>query len=298
MTIYCIKLFSGTNSKSHHIFTNHHFFIAILFRIKYYVYIAKTGKYEDYPMRHLKIKLCDDEKYFLDELQELILSTKEELKCDMTVTPYQGAESMLQDILEKQEECHIAFLDVDMPGLSGVEAAKKLREAGYEGVICFVTSHDEYAFEAYQVEALGYITKPARYDDVKKLLNRASIEVYYRLDAEEAKKRYLEVMCKGRKLIVDLLKVLYIEKYRNQAIFHMEDGQITCYETLKSVHSRLNQEKFVYCHQGYIVNFDKIKQVCEKDGDLGYGCLVPLSRKYQPKLRERHMDMIRRLRDK
>lgn len=247
-------------------------------------------------MRRLNVKLCDDEKYFLNELNMLVSTSGNDMGYDMKVMPYLDVEELLRDIIEKKEECHILFLDVEMPKMTGMEAAEKLREAGYEGVICFVTSHNCYAYNAYQVAALGYISKPATYDAVKKLIRRACIEVFYQIDEEEAKKRYLEVASQGKKFIIDLQKVLYIEKRRNQSIVHMEDGELSCYEPLKDLYTRLNHERFCYAHQGFIVNFDKIKEVCEDRIMFGEGREIPVSRAYQKGLRERHMDMIRRLR--
>lgn len=247
-------------------------------------------------MRRLVIKICDDEKYFVDELQTLIVAAGNDLGYEVQVKAYVDVEELLENMIEQNEECHILFLDVEMPKLMGDAAARKLRQAGYEGVICFVTSHNRYALEAYQVDALGYISKPAQYDAVKKLIKRACIEVFYRIDEEEAKKRYLEVASQGNKHIVDLQRVLYIEKRRNQSIIHMVDGELSCYEPLKNLYTRLNHEKFVYAHQGFIANFDKIKEVRSDSIQFGEGCEIPVSRRYQKELRERHIDMIRKIR--
>ncbi len=249
-------------------------------------------------MRHLEIKLCDDEKYYLDELRMLVSAIGTDLGYEIEVKTYQDVEELLVDVIEQKEECHILFLDVEMPKMTGVDAAYKLRKAGYEGVICFVTSYDKYALDAYHVDALGYISKPAKYDEIKKLIKRACIDVFYRIDEEAARKRYLEVSSHGKKFIVDVEKVLYIEKRKNQSIVHMEDGEITCYETLKDMYKRLNHEKFVYTHQGFIANFDMIKEVCPEVIMFGEGREIPVSRKYQKELRERHMDLIRSMRVK
>lgn len=240
-------------------------------------------------MRHFEVRICDDEKYYIDELETLLTAVGKELEHDMGISTYQDVEELLRDIIEEKKECHILFLDVEMPKMSGVDAAIKLRKAGYEGVICFVTSFNKYALDAYQVEALGYVAKPAQYDELKRLMKRACIEVFYRMDEEAAKKRYIEVSSHGRNYIVDLKKVLYIEKRKNQAIIHMEEGEVTCYEPLKVLHARLDQNQFVYTHQGFIANFDKIKEVCDESVMFGEGCEIPVSRKYQKDLRKRHM---------
>lgn len=244
-------------------------------------------------MRHFEVRICDDEKYYIDDLKTLISTLSNELDYEIGVSTYLDVEELLQDVLEEKKPCHILFLDVEMPKMNGVDAAIKLRKEGYEGVICFVTGFDKYALNAFQVDALGYICKPARYDELKRLMKRACIQVFYQIDEEEAKKRYIEVSSHGKEFVVDLKKVLYIEKRKNQAIIHMEEGEITCYEPLKMLYARLNQEKFVYTHQGFIANFEKIKEVCHDSVMFGEGCEIPVSRKYQKDLRKRHMALVR-----
>ena len=92
--------------------------------------------------------------------------------------------------------------------------------------------------------------------------------------------------------------ILYIEKRRNQSVIHLEDGETVCYESLKNLFDRLNQNKFCYSHQGFVVNFDKIKEVLPTYIALGDGREVPVSRRYQKELKDRHMDTIYQLQEK
>lgn len=243
-------------------------------------------------MKQILIGICDDEEYFLESLYTLVSACGNENKYDFLITKYLDVEALVEDVVSKKKEFDIVFLDIDMPKLSGMDAALELRRAGYEEVICFVTSYNRYAFDAYGVEALGYIIKPAQYVDVKRLIEKAVIQIYYKYDVKEAEKRYLEVCTQKRKEMVDTEEILYLEKRRNQCVIHMETRELVCYETLKSIYQRLNQQKFCYAHQGFIVNFDKIKEVMPEAIALGEGKEIPVSRKYQKKLSERHMNKI------
>lgn len=62
-------------------------------------------------------------------------------------------------------------------------------------------------------------------------------------------------------VLIDLQNVIYIEKRRNQCVFHKRDEEICCYEPLKNVYERLDNDVFMYTHQGYIANFNYIKEV-------------------------------------
>lgn len=247
-------------------------------------------------METIRIGICDDEDFFREELDKLVSVYANEAEHDFDIHTYSKAEDVTTDILEKNEEYHILFLDVEMDGMTGMEAAQKLRRDGYKGVICFVTSKDRYAFDAFGVEAIGYVKKPAKYQDVKRMVQKALVQIYYQRDEEEAKKRYLEITTQNEKVMLDLHQVLYVEKRRNQCVIHMESSEIVCYETLKKLYERLDKTKFSFTHQGFIVNFDKIKEVKKDTVCFGAGREIPVSRRYQAELRERHMNKIYRIR--
>lgn len=244
-------------------------------------------------MKQILVGICDDEQFFLDEIYTLVYACCNECKLDFAITTYLDVEKLMEKIISKEEEYDILFLDVEMPGMTGIEAARKLRAEGYEGVICFSTSHTQYALEAYGVEAVGYFMKPAQYDDVKKLIKKATVQIFYSFNAKEAEKRYLEINTQKEQVMIDMNRILYVEKRRNQCVFHLEDGEIVCYETLKNIFPRLNQAKFCYTHQGFIVNFGKVKEVQQDAVTFGEGREIPVSRKYYKMLKERKKNEIR-----
>lgn len=246
-------------------------------------------------MRQIVIAICDDQECFLDELLSLVKTYQKESGYELHIKKYLDGKKLLEEYKSKKDKLDLVFLDVDMPEITGVDVAHGLRRDGYEGIICFVTSYEQYAFDAYGVEAMGYLIKPAQYSQLKRLLEHAIIQVIYKIDKEEAQKRYLEIKAKKGIITVDLEKVLYFEKRRNQCVIHLEDGEFVCYDTLKNIYEKLNQVKFCYAHQGFIVNFDKIKEVGPDYIAFGDNREIPVSRKYQKKLSERHMDLIHKL---
>lgn len=246
-------------------------------------------------MGTIRIGICDDETYFREELEKLISVYANEAEHDLEIRTYVYAKDLAEDILENKVWFHMLFLDVEMEGMSGMDAAKKLREEGYEGIICFVTGKDQYALDAFSVDAIGYLQKPAKYPDVKRMVQKALVQIYYKQDEAEAKKRYLEITTHNEKAMIDIRQILYVEKRRNQCVIHLEDTEIVCYETLKSLFERLDKRNFCFTHQGFIVNFDKIKEVKKDIICLGAGREIPVSRRYQNELRERHMNKIYRL---
>ena len=247
-------------------------------------------------METIRIGICDDEIFFREEIEKLVSVYANEAEHDFDIHTYASAEDLANDVQLNHADYHMLFLYVEMDGMTGMEAAQKLRAEGYMGVICFVSSKDKYAFDAFGVDAIGYVKKPAKYQDVKHMIQKALVQIYYQRDEDEAKKRYLETTTQNEKVMLDLQQVLYMEKRRNQCVIHMEASEIVCYETLKSLYERLDKQKFYFTHQGFIVNFDKIKEVKKDTVCLGAGREIPVSRRYQSNLYKLHMDKIHRIR--
>ena len=247
-------------------------------------------------MEKIRIGICDDDSFFLGMMEKWVSVYANDSEYDFEIRTYGAAIDLVNEILKRDETYDLLFLDVEMEGMSGMEAAKKLRAEWYEGVICFVTGQDKYAFDAFSVDAIGYIKKPATYPDVKRIMQKALVQIFYQRDEVEAQKRYIEITTRSEKIMADIRQILYVEKRRNQCVLHLEDSEMVCYETLKNLYERLDKQKFYFAHQGFIVNFDKIKEVKKDIVCFGAGREVPLSRRYHNELQQMHLDKINRLR--
>lgn len=246
-------------------------------------------------MREFKLAVCDDQKCFIDAIEQYIQMYENEKKVRFTISKYSSGDELLEDISENGLEQDILLLDVDMPGKKGNDVAKEIRKEYPDIVICFVTSYDDYAYQAYESYALGYLLKPIEYVKLRDMLNHCVTMVQYQRNAEEPKKDLIEVKTRNSTVFLDTDQILYVEKRKNQCVFHLEDGELLSYMTLKQVSQLLDAEVFYKVHQGYIVNFQHIKEVKTDSVCLGKNREVPVSRRNQEKLRNLHMDKIRKL---
>ncbi len=246
-------------------------------------------------MYAIKIALCDDQEQYIDMLMKHVERYGNEVDTEFNITVYNSGRKLIDDIKTDSKMYDIVFLDVEMPEINGLKIAEAIRQMSEDIVLCFVTGHEQYAREAYQVEALGYIVKPVAYNELKKLLRRAVIMVKYEHDNRKSGKNYIEVPVSGDKRIVDVRTIKYIEKNRNQCILHFSDSELKCYESLKKMYNRLDNELFVYVHQGYIVNFNEIKEVKENVICFGRNVEVPVSRRRYKEVRDRHLSRIKQL---
>jgi len=167
------------------------------------------------------------------------------------------------------------FLDVHMPGLDGVGVVRRLKEKGIEPPqFIFVTAYDQYAVEAFRLEALDYLLKPVDKGRLAETIDRARRMIQERRVGElppvaakpigpaAAPRTKLLVRNSNRNFIVDANDVIYAT---------IDDGLITLvttnieghsnYRTIEDLQANLDRELFWRVHRSYLVNINRIKEV-------------------------------------
>lgn len=242
------------------------------------------------------VGICDDEAYYRRQLHELLEQYGHEKGILFQIDEYSSGKEILQAAEKLEDFYHIIFLDVDMPGMQGTDVARGLREKNSSAALCFVTAYDQYAYAAFTVEALDYIVKPIAYAQLARFLHKALAWKRLERERQEAERTYLNIQQKpGSRLLVQK-EILCIEKRRNQCAVRTEIEEILCYDTLQNLYSQLDKSIFVYIHQGYIVNFYRIKELRDNMAFLGNGIQLPVSRKHWDTLKKRFEEKLERLR--
>lgn len=247
-------------------------------------------------MKEFQIAVCDDEKFYIEDVCQYFNAYQSERDVVFIVSEYQNP-LLLQEDIQSGKHFDIIILDMDMPEQSGLDTAEEIRKSDTDVTICFITSYDEYAYGAFQVNAAGYLLKPVAYVPLRDLLDKCIIEIRYLRDYKMAEETYLKIRTlHDHETLIVIDNIIYLEKRRNQCLIHMTDGEAVCYDTLSNMYGKLDHNKFFYVHQGYIVNFNFIKEVLPDKICLSGQLSIPCSRKYYRDMRERHMDKIMRLR--
>lgn len=198
----------------------------------------------------------------------------------------------------------VVFLDIQMPGLTGLEVAEAWRGEGAMPVIVFVTAFDEYAVEAFRLHALDYLTKPidpARFAEslgrIRAALeprSRGALEERLRamLDAHErrqAVRPHLVVREGDRYLLVPTTAIHALEATGNYVSLHCEKATHLLRATISAVEGRLDPRRFLRTHRSWIVNLDHVREARtrEKGGwavVTRTGRVVPVGAQYREAL--------------
>lgn len=209
--------------------------------------------------------IVDDEPLACEELTFLL---KDFPEVEVAATARNGLEAV--ELIEKIEP-DIAFLDIHMPGLDGMGVVRRLREreSGLPHII-FITAYDQYAVEAFRLEAMDYLLKPVDKSRLAETLERVRRAIHEKPRGGPAEppprvsppRTKLLVRAQNRNFIVDANDVVYAT---------IDNGLITLvattieghsnYRTIEDLQASLDRDTFWRVHRSYLVNINRIKEV-------------------------------------
>lgn len=225
-------------------------------------------------MGMIKIAVCDDEIIFAEKLKKIIEKYCARKQIPFQIDIYQSGKEFIADNI-KMMEYRIVFLDINMEGLDGLEAARELRKLCRETFVIFVTAFINYTLEGYKVDAIRYLLKTD---------GNFEYSVYESLDAVFQKMQYKpsikEFAFQEGTRKVSLEKIIYIESNLHKLTFYLvEKGivQYTMYETLNHIAGMFSGD-FVRIHQSYLVNLRFVRKITGNNLLLSDNQTLPVAR--------------------
>ncbi len=181
----------------------------------------------------------------------------------------------------------VVFLDIDMPGLSGVELAEALTALDRQPAIVFVTAHSEHAVKAFEVAATDYLVKPV---EVARL--RQAIERLAPAGETGARIERIPVEKAGKKLLLQVDDIYYIMAKDDYSYLHTDGERYLSTISLAQLERKLEPSGFWRVHRRYLVNLSKVREVVPMYGGTllltladAAATQVPVSRRRVPSLK-------------
>lgn len=232
----------------------------------------------------VKIGIIDDEKEAREQLREELARFESEYGLEFKVLEFDSALSYLS---AETGACDILYLDIDMPQMTGMELAEKIRETDHEVIIIFCTNLQQFALNGYSVSALGFLVKPVQWYSFRLYLDRA-IKVIERKAHQWEKQEARKIIVKDGPVskVVDAADIRYVEVRQHYLLYHIEDkktGQETVIKTrgsMQDVAGLLSSYGFVRCSSSFLVNLSHITTVSRLEIRVGQDVL-PIGRTYR-----------------
>lgn len=165
----------------------------------------------------------------------------------------------------------VVFLDVDMPGKTGIECAHLIQDQNPACVLIFATGHEEYMSDAFQVYAFDYLVKPFKLDRLEQTLQRISDRLRRVPEAPLPSPAPMEPRRGGQRLMlkhrdgvtfIDIQDILLVQREERATVIYTDDGgRYVLSESLSETEARLDPEVFFRCHKSYIINLRRIRNI-------------------------------------
>ncbi|MEK5233051.1 LytTR family DNA-binding domain-containing protein [Lysinibacillus sp. FSL K6-0232] len=241
----------------------------------------------------MNVYIVDDEPLARAELRYLLEQTGLVTVCGES----EGLEELCQEFKFVEVDC--IFLDIELGGSNGVDLAKELMLNTQRPEIIFATAYDEYALQAFEVNAFDYILKPFEAQRVQTAVEKlvAKKRAAQAKTIEELKYSQLDKLDKltafanDRILLIKIQDILYCTSEDSRTIIVTEQGRFFASESLAALEKKLALKGFVRVHRAYIVNLEHIVEL-EPWSNSKYNLIlhnrqsIPVSRLYMKDVRK------------
>lgn len=200
----------------------------------------------------LRIAVVEDDAPTREKLCTLIRDHAVSKGKDLAVTPLEDGSSLLGGALSGYD---IIFLDIMLPGLTGMEVAERIRAGDPDVVLVFVANAAQYAIKGYAVGALDFVLKPVNPYEFLVKLERALER------AAQRRQRPITLQTADGVQVLSSRDILYVETRDRKLFYHTTRGCFAVRSSIQSAEALLGSLRFVRCNQCYLVNLRHVQSV-------------------------------------
>jgi len=172
------------------------------------------------------------------------------------------------EVFIKGNPADLIFLDIQMPGITGIEFAQKIPKTT---LVIFTTAYAEFALDSYEVDAVDYLVKPIKPERFEKAVEKA-MSYYEMLLSEERKNQveqvehdYIFIKSDRRFFKVSFKNILFIEGLKDYVVIQTDENRLITHMNIKTIHDLLPHKMFIRANRSYIVNKNRIDSFSNND---------------------------------
>ena len=222
----------------------------------------------------LRIAICDDDRKMVSGNKAIVEDCLKKCGENAEIVSYTVSDNLLSDVRDDHYYFDLILLDIEMPGCTGMELAAEIKPFLPDIRIIFITSHIEYAIDAFELSIFRYVPKDRREEKLPQAVTDA-----IRLLSLEGGKIYT-IQSGSRMEKIPYKDILYIRRDgKNAEIFYREENT-KVRKSLGQVFEELGSEDFMFTDRGCIVNIIHVIQIRDGEAVLDNGVHIPVSRSH------------------
>ena len=218
----------------------------------------------------MKIAICDDELAQGEYLKSLAKKWADNNSHTISIELFSNADAF-RFAMGPADPFDVLLLDIQMPGQSGMELAKALRQKGEALSIVFITGYSDYMGEGYEVSALNYLLKPVKEEKLFTCLDKAFIKAQEDVGT-------LLIQCGGDNLRIRQDEIIYVEAFAHSVVLVTLKERYECGEMMGALERHLDKGLFFRPHRSYIVGLKYVRKITKSDMLMDNSAVIPVSR--------------------
>ena len=222
----------------------------------------------------IKIAICDDEEKSVALHEHIVRECLQSEGIGCEITTYTQSRNLLYDITDDGFFYDLILLDIEMPGISGMEIPQQIKGYLPNVRIIFVTSHTEYAIDAFELAIFRYVPK----NNLEVKLTAAVVDAAKLIELE-ARQEYT-IQTANRMEKIPYKDIFYIQRDGKNASIVSSAGTSKVRKSLQQVFEELDAPEFIFIDRGYIVNIIQIMKINDGIAILKNGEQLPISRSH------------------
>ena len=232
-------------------------------------------------MNVIKIAICDDEEKAVALHERIVKSCLQSQGIGYEITTYTQSRNLLYDITDDGFFYDLILLDIEMPGISGMEIPQQLKGFLPNVKIIFVTSHTEYAIDAFELSIFRYVPK----NNLEVKLAAAVTDAAKLIELEAGQEYTIQTASRMEK--IPYKDIFYIQRDGKNASIISSVGIAKVRKSLQQVFDELNTPEFIFVDRGCIVNIIQIMKISDGMVVLKNGEQLPISRSHLQEVKQK-----------
>lgn len=198
------------------------------------------------------VVLIEDERETREEIKQMMKQYSEKRGDALNLSAFPDADAFFSN---SGPDFDVIFLDIQMPGMNGMDAARHIRRHNEHVPLVFVTNMAQYAVEGYEVHAYDFILKSLSFESFSMKLDRICKELRHTSNT-----MYLTLSSRGCDRRICIADILYVEVSNHDLIFHLAKQTFRIRGTMREMEEQLINCHFARCNSCYLVNLRHVQQ--------------------------------------